>query len=140
MTDNLTSLVWTKDANLFGEKNWYEACEACNGLADDGVSLTDGSMAGDWRLPNLRELQSLIHYGFHSPALPNTEGTGQWTSGNPFTDVETNPAFSVFYWSSTTNAYAPGVAWQVDLERGGVSDFGYSKDTPFYVWCVRGGN
>ncbi|NIO68243.1 MAG: DUF1566 domain-containing protein, partial [Anaerolineae bacterium] len=52
--------------------------------------LGDGSSEGDWRLPNVRELQSLIDYGRQTPALP---------SGHPFTGVQ-----SSLYWSSTTHA------------------------------------
>jgi hypothetical protein len=97
VTDNLTGLIWLKNANSFGGKTWADALNACNTLADDGTNLTDGSVAGDWRLPNVKELQSLIHFGFCYPALPDTAGTGQWSEGNPFTNVP-----SLFYWSSTT--------------------------------------
>jgi hypothetical protein len=54
VTDNLTGLVWLKDANRFGSTNWADALIACNALAADGTNLTDGSSAGDWRLPNIK--------------------------------------------------------------------------------------
>ncbi len=137
VTDNLTGLVWTKDANMFGLLKWYDgstypACEACATLNSGEHGLTDGSVEGDWRLPNLRELQSLIHYGFFDPALPNTLGTGQWTEGDPFTDVQ-----SSYYWSSTTGAGYPSYAWSVYFVGGGVYYGG--KGNGLYVWCVRGG-
>ncbi len=75
VTDNLTGLIWLQNANRFGKKTWSDALNDCNSLADDGTNLTDGSVAGYWRLPNVRELQSLIYYGFYTPALPNTAGT-----------------------------------------------------------------
>ena len=78
VTDNLTKLIWTKNANAFGTKKWDDALSAANSLASGTIpGLTDGSKAGDWRLPNVRELQSLIDYEFYSPALPNTLGTGR---------------------------------------------------------------
>lgn len=48
-------------------------------------------MAGEWRLPNIREMLSLVHYGLFDPAIPDTAGTGQWTEGNPFLGVEGAP-------------------------------------------------
>ena len=36
--------------------------------------LVGGSVAGEWRVPNVRESQSLVHYGFDSPAVPDTSG------------------------------------------------------------------
>ena len=51
------------------------------GGADCG--LDDGSQPGDWRLPNMREMHSLISYEFTSPAIPDTSGLGQWSEGDP---------------------------------------------------------
>jgi hypothetical protein len=78
VTDNLTKLIWMKNANAFGMKTWSDALSCANGLksGDAGTGLTDGSKAGDWRLPNVREFQSLVDYGLINPALPNTLGTG----------------------------------------------------------------
>jgi hypothetical protein len=52
VTDNLTGLIWLQDANCFGLKNWDNTLSACNGLANGQCGLTDGSNAGDWKLPN----------------------------------------------------------------------------------------
>ena len=76
VVDRLTGLVWLKDANCFGEQTWQDALNATNTLEDDPAStttdcgLSDGSKAGDWRLPNVKELQSLIDFGAFDPALP----------------------------------------------------------------------
>ena len=77
-------------------------------------------------------MQSLVHYGFIEPAVPNTVGTGKWTAGNPFTGVQ-----SSFYWTSTSYPFGPSAAWIVFLFDGGVS--GYGKDGTLDVWPVRGG-
>mgnify|MGYP007056009562 FL=1 len=50
----------------------------CNGLENRACGLSDGSSAGAWRLPNVKELQSLIDSGVRFPAL---------TAGHPFSSV-----------------------------------------------------
>ncbi len=133
--DNLTGLIWLKDANRFGPKDWRQALSGCNSLADDGVNLTDGSVAGDWRLPNVKELQSLVDFAYYSPALSNTSGTGQWVEGDPFVNVQ---SFTYYYWTSTTYVSGPTNAGYVLMYNG--SSDNYNKQYPHYVWPVRDGN
>ena len=52
---------------------------------------------------------------FFNPALPNTDGSGQWTEGDPFTGVQSDR-----YWSSTTYAGDMVGAWYVYLSYGSV--------------------
>ena len=120
--DNLTGLIWLKNANCFGLKTWADALAECRKLADGGCGLTDGSTAGDWRLPTVKELQSLIDFGKYDPALPN---------GHPFTEVQSSS-----YWSSTEYANDTGYAWHVYTYFGGV--FTNIKTAYYYVWPVRG--
>ncbi len=136
ITDNLTCLIWDKNANRFGQRNWSTALSDCNTLSDASSDLTDSSGAGDWRLPNVRELQSLIHYGFVDPALPNTAGTGQHGEGG---DTFNNVPSPSFYWSSTTLASDTVDAWGVTFFRGFVVSGG-GKGFSSFVWCVRGGS
>ncbi len=133
VTDNLTGLIWLKNANCFGLRNWNDAISDCNGLADDACGLSDNSNAGDWRLPNKKELISLTHDGYYNPAIPNSSGTGQWSEGDLFTDVQSD-----YYWSSSTHAYYTGYAWYVCMYYGYVYD--YNKSNDVYVWPVRGGH
>ncbi|MCP5004689.1 MAG: DUF1566 domain-containing protein [Planctomycetes bacterium] len=137
ITDNLTHLIWDKHANGFGSRNWNNAMNDCNTLADSDHEgdLTDGSVAGDWHLANLLELESLRHMGFFNPAVPNTPGTGQWSQGDPFNNVQSE---SAFYWSSTTVANSTTYAWLVDF-RDGVLSYSNKVDGLNFVWCVRGG-
>src|SRR5262245_4364823 len=86
ITDNLTGLIWSKTANCFSNQTWELAMSAANGLHSGECGLTDGSIAGDWRLPNIKELFSLVDYEFHQPALSNAAGTGQATWSDPFTN------------------------------------------------------
>jgi hypothetical protein len=123
VTDNLTGLIWLKNANCFGFRSWSQALADSNTLNSGECGLTDGTVAGDWRLSNIRELQSLIDFGNYNPALP---------SGHPFTGVQLS-----YYWSSTTSAVYTDGAWSVYLGYGSVYD--YSKTAPGYVWPVRGG-
>jgi hypothetical protein len=123
VTDNLTRLIWMKNANAFVPKAWDDALTAANGLKSGDFDLTDGSKAGDWRLPNLRELQSLVDYGSTLPALP---------ANHPFTGVVMS-----FYWSSSTNAGNTAYAGYMSFGDGTVSY--YIKGGGNYVWCVRGG-
>ena len=123
VTDTLTGLVWLENANCFGQKNWATALSDANVIAAGYCGLTDGSSAGDWRLPNVRELQSLIDYGEYAPALP---------SGHPFIGVQ-----SYYYWSSSTYAIFTSLAWHVSLSYGYV--YADSKTNDYYVWPVRGG-
>ena len=121
--DHLTGLIWLKDANCFGERTWVQALSDCNNLATRACGLSDGSVAGDWRLPNVKELLSLVDYGSFIPALP---------PGNPFTNVE------ITYWSSTNNVNYNYISWHVSLLSGSVSYD--SKEDTFYVLPVKGGH
>ncbi len=116
ITDNLTGLMWAGDANIpNGTRTWDQARGDCESSTLGGHS--------DWRLPNVKELQSLIDFGNVSPALP---------TGHPFDNVQSN-----VYWSSTTYASNTSYAWAVDLSGGFVSYD--NKASSFYVWPVRGG-
>jgi hypothetical protein len=133
ITDNLTGLIWLKNANCFLERTWSQALSDCSGLASGQCALTDGSSSGDWRLPNRDELNNLMHANYYNPALPDTEGTGQWTNGDPFNNVQFNS-----YWSSTTNAENTADAWYLHFYGGGV--YYQDKDLNGFVLAVRGGH
>ena len=113
VTDNLTGLMWTKNAD-HGSELWDGAIDYCNGYSSANYA--------DWRLPNINELKSIIDTTQAWPALP---------AGHPFDDV-----LNAGYWSSTT--YTTNSAWYVILNSGlvGIDN----KDSPgIYVWPVRGG-
>jgi hypothetical protein len=123
VTDNLTGLIWLKNANRFGPRTWADALNDCNTLAADGVTLNDDSVGGDWRLPNRKELFSLIDYSRYNPALPQ---------GHPFVNVQ-----SYLYRSASTYANGTRNAWDVYMYNGLV-DYDAKSDT-LYVWPVRDG-
>ena len=114
--DNLTGLIWARNANMAGEAmTWSDAVIYCETLNYGGQS--------DWRLPNRNELTSLIDTSKFSPALP-TE--------HPFADVQSSS-----YWSSTAYAYYANFEWYVDMSSGFMD--GYDGASTYYVWPVRGG-
>lgn len=124
VTDHLTGLIWLQDANCFRERSWSIASDYCDALENGQCGLTDGSRTGDWRLPTIGELQSLVDYGNYNPAL---------SSRHPFTSAQHN-----YYWSSTPYAGRPGYAWFVHVGHGYVGVV--YKDHDYYLWPVRGGN
>ena len=125
VTDRLTGLIWLKNANCFGLKLWTAALSSANGLASGSCGLSDGSTAGQWRLPSINEFQSLIDYTRSYPTLPADYATY-------FTGVQSSN-----YWSSTTYAPVTSYAWLVYLSVGDV--YANDKTNTLYVWPVRGG-
>jgi hypothetical protein len=124
ITDNLTGLIWLKLADCFGTRTWNQALADANGLANGACGLSDGSSAGDWRLPNVQEMLSLINYGSSAPAIP---------AGHPFTTVR----YDAPYWTSTVLYDWPDYIWYVNMNYGDHYQ-GYTEST-YYVWPVRGG-
>lgn len=137
--DNLTRLIWLKDARCPADPSspyvpWAQALAFANALAHGACGLTDGSVPGDWRMPNVREMLSLIDYGQFSPALP---------AGHPFLHVpvegvDGNPR----YWTSTTRLAiaVQGFAepFGVNIEEGWTFDTGLAF-VRYLLWPVRGG-
>jgi hypothetical protein len=114
VTDNFTGLLWTKSANLYGYTYFFsDALTSCSSCDEGGYT--------DWRLPNVRELASLIDYGqpqYHK--LP---------AENPFIEPS-GPHF--YYWTSTSDGL--NTAYCISFENGFVWHGSAGN-----VWCVRGG-
>jgi len=111
VTDVCTRLIWQKETAP-GRYTWKDALEYCDALTLGGHD--------DWRLPNIRELQSIVDYGRSNPAFDPVFG-----------------AASVWYWSSTTVDVLPGNAWDVHFWRGNGNLV--EKTFENYVRAVRGG-
>jgi hypothetical protein len=147
VSDCRTGLIWLKDADCMasfngidkslGSLSWYDAGKWTAGLANGTCGLTDGSAAGDWRLPTKTELMAMIQsakkQGFTLPVLTDATGTVKWAAGNPFNNVEFQP-----YWTSVTDQSNNANAWYVDLTDAAIGVTG--KSTMRYVWPVRAGN
>jgi hypothetical protein len=109
--DNLTGLIWQKiqPAGLF---TWEEAL----------IYASDLTLAGksDWRLPNIKEIQSLNDEKIFKPSF-NTIFFPNILSGN--------------FWSSTTMINDPLKAWDINVDYGIVS---YNvKTLKENILCVR---
>lgn len=121
--DNLTGLIWLKDANCFGLTSSFEfAVGRASQLSEGQCGLQDDSEAGDWSLPNRKELLSLVYFGNHSPALPDN---------HPFTSVQSD-----YYWTSSSKLSEE--RWVISLGVGKIFDnqTGYGQSSN-YIWPVR---
>ena len=126
--DNDTGLIRLKNANCFGMKNWDDAMNAAASLADGQCSLTDGSAAGDWRLPTKEEWEAFYSTVYDNPALVNALGAAQWSERDAFIGVQ-----SSYYWSNTE--YDANHAWYASM-LSGYMDYS-TKGYYNYVWPVR---
>lgn len=115
--DNQTGLMWTKNASLLDfPMSWNEALNAVKELNKSGLHGYQ-----NWKIPNRRELFSVMSHDTINPSLP---------LGHPFTNV-----FSSYYWTSSTCARLPNQAWYVHL--GGARVFKGMKYGSYMVWPVR---
>jgi hypothetical protein len=91
--DGQTGLMWTKNASFFDfPLSWGEALHAIKELNNSGLYGYD-----NWKLPNRKELFSLVSHDAINPSLP---------VGHPFTNV-----FDGYYWTSSTCTRLPDQAW-----------------------------
>jgi Protein of unknown function (DUF1566) len=116
--DQLTGLRWLKNANPAEfPVNWQESLDYIAGMNRE---KTAGQ--SDWRLPNRRELRSLLGFDTKKPALP---------VDHPFENV-----FLGWYWTSTTAVINPSYAWYIHME--GARMFFGRKDQNCLFWPVCG--
>jgi TolB protein len=126
--DQATGLTWmqkTADTNNNGSitlddaLNWQDALAYCEGLELSGYS--------DWRVPNIRELKSLVDHRTSLAAVLD-----------PIFQYETAYA-ACYYWSSTTNRASYTNDARVVCFGNGVPDQRDKVNDKSYVCCVRGG-
>lgn len=128
VTDAATGLTWMRCAmgqTLAGSTcsesaslyTWIEA----NALT--GTVTFAGS--SDWRLPNVRELQTIVALSAYNPAIdnaafPNTSATGFWTA-SVHADYSANNAWNVSFSDGHTDYDNQVLPFQVRLVRAGQS-------------------
>lgn len=112
ITDNLTQLVWQKTPNP-NVVTWEQALTYAEGLTIGTTS--------DWRLPNIKELQSLTNEAATNPSvfLPYFNGFGIHN-----------------YWSSTSLPNQTTKAWYWNTQFG-ITTYDV-KTNSNYVLCVSG--
>ncbi len=122
VTDSTTGLRWQQCtaghsgagcvSGASDSQTWEEATSYCEGLSLAGFD--------DWRLPNIKELSSIV----------NTTTSSRAISLSYFPDT-----MQERYWTSTTNASSTSEAWNVHFLLGNVN---YNTKTGnYYVRCVR---
>ena len=125
VTDNTTALVWQRcSAGLSGadcsegtveKMNWEDALSYC-----DDLILPPGG-ASSWRLPNIKELSSILDMTRYDPAID--------TSAFPGTK-------SGSYLSSSTAAWFNGNTWTVIFTGDGLVSADELKTYTYNVLCV----
>lgn len=116
LTDQATGLMWPEDWSGLGG-NGAGALAWAAGI--DWALALDFAGHSDWRLPNVRELGSLLSYGFLVI---------------PLDPVFLNPRAD-YYWSSTTHFLQSDWVWKIGFYWG---EIGWDdKGIAFYVVAVR---
>ena len=113
--DIATGLVWQKQ-DTGTKRTWEQALIYCEGLDIAGYT--------DWRLPNIKELWSIVGPEDYEPSI----------------DTAYFPDTFYDYWSSTTCASKTSSALDVDFFDGHIGcEVGSGKLLNYYARCVRGG-
>ena len=104
ITDNATGLMWQQsdDGNA---RDWENALLYAENLTLAGYS--------DWRLPNAKELQSIVDYT-RCPSVTNSPAIDSIFATTMINDPNGNPGQYPYFWSGTThlessNPYSQGV-------------------------------
>ena len=118
VTKDLTELYWQKSS--INELTWSEALNYCESLSLSGHS--------DWRLPNIRELVSLVSIDYYNFRSQYSSFIGLNEFYFPNSNIE--------LWSSTQDA-ASDSAWMFDLES--VQTRQQNTYDKLFSKCVRGG-
>jgi len=131
VTDNLTGLTWARDGNLPKGKEilWHKALDDVNNLTLCGYS--------DWRLPNINELQSLVHVGYAEEDCGGfaCSAFAVWLNYKGFQNV-----VSDCYWSSTAYSnYYDSHIFSINIENGENGSIYNCSEYGDYVWPVRAG-
>ena len=93
ITDKATNLMW-QQADDGISRDWETALSYAEGLEFAGHT--------DWRLPNAKELQSIVDYT-RSPQTTNSPAIDDMFATTEINDPEGNPGHYPFFWTGTTH-------------------------------------
>lgn len=113
ITDNYTGLIW-QQIQSSNTMTWEQALAYSNTFTLAGKT--------DWRLPNIKELQSLNCQNLTNPSFDHSFFTN---------------TLSADYWSSTSLYMTSTKAWDINILEGIVSQ--HDKTVAEHVLLVRGG-
>jgi len=138
ITDLNTGLMWEKksDDGSINDKDTTYTWDQAFTVHVDG--LNDATFAGysDWRVPNYKELVSILDLEMNTPAVGPAFNTGCEVPGCSV--LTCSCTMASFYWSSTSLASSPVFGWTVNFTTGDPT--GRNKGTqPAHVRAVRGG-
>jgi len=143
ITDKNTKLEWMKKDNNNGDCASLPGSldHDCNFTWDEAFAFvadlnTAPCFAGhcDWRVPNVKELMSIVNYGNQSPMISAEFNNG--CESGACTVNECSCTESVAHWSSTSHESPDDAKW-VSFNDGEVQSG--SKGTDWPVRAVRGG-
>lgn len=116
VSDSLTNLIWQSDWVTQWTFTWYNAIVYCDNL--------DLWWQIDWRLPNVKELSSIVDFSVSNPSIDTTYFS----------------AISHVYWSSSVSKYRVDT-WDNDISWTVLFTIGYARfqtnTLSYYVRCVR---
>jgi len=116
--DSRTDRWWYAGRDLLREPCSWEA--ALGTIAELNDRELDGHSS--WRLPTIRELESLVDDSRHSPAL--------------VIDISLGAVPITGWWSSTTSTYEPRYAWVLYITDGALG-VGFKARADFHCIAVR---
>ncbi len=124
VTHKLTELMWKQCAEGRSGASCATGSATTFTWADALVQAKNANFANhtDWRLPNLKELESIVELCGYSPSINQT-----WFPNTPQSS----------FWSGSSYVTSPSSAWPVDFNYGGTG--AGVKSSNVYVRLVRGG-
>ncbi|MCW8328380.1 DUF1566 domain-containing protein [Photobacterium sp. SDRW27] len=138
VTEKITNRMWQQNID-YQRRNWEESIKYCENLDYAGYD--------DWRLPNIKEMVSIVNYNKTSPAIDE--------------EFFPNTPVKYFFWTSTSDVAGPTLfirplskrkkdqtpemldlrhtgdneGWAMGYQIG--SGYGMQKDNQFYNRCIR---
>jgi len=143
ISDLNTGLMWEKksDDGTIHDKDTVYTWDDAFILHVAGLNGANFAGYDDWRVPNYKELVSILNLEVQNPAVDVAFNSGCvpgcGVSTCSCTAWSVNPDPLSYYWSSTTRAGVGNNAWVVNFAPGDPS--GRTKTLTSHVRAVRGG-